>query len=223
MDLNRDFIISFAEPLSSIDTACIHLYQMVDTVKEAIPYVFRQSPKKIREYVIYAEWRPEVDYKLEIDSAAFVGLSGNVSNSFEQALKFRSLDEYATLRLNIPGTGNKAVVQLLNNSDNPVATQKTENNRCTFFFVAPGKYYMRLFMDENGNGEWDTGSYENNQQAEKVYYYPRMLDLRAMFEYDQDDWNINMPAAKQKPLEITKQKPDKVREKRNRNAERKFK
>ena len=50
-----------------------------------------------------------------------------------------------------------------------------------------------------------------------------MLDLRAMFEYDQDDWDINMPAEKQKPLEITKQKPDRVREKRNRNAERKFK
>jgi hypothetical protein len=82
---------------------------------------------------------------------------------------------------------------------------------------------MRLFIDENGNGKWDSGNYENKQQPEKVYYYPRMLELRAMFEYDQDDWDINMPAEQQKPLEITKQKPDKVREKRNRNAERKFK
>ena len=223
MDVHRDFKLKFVEPIGSIDTASIHLYQVVDTVNQPIPYVFRQSPDNIREYIIYAEWRPEKEYKLEIDSAAFVGLYGSASNRFDQPLKFRSLDEYATLRLNIPGTGNKAVVELLNNSDKPVATQRTENNRCTFFFVTPGNYYMRLFIDENGNGEWDTGNYENKQQAEKVYYYPRMLDLRAMFEYDQNDWNINMPAAKQKPLEITKQKPDKVREKRNRNAERKFK
>ncbi len=223
MDVHRDFKLKFVEPIGSIDTASIHLYQVVDTVNQPIPYVFRQSPDNIREYIIYAEWRPEKEYKLEIDSAAFVGLYGGASNRFDQPLKFRSLDEYATLRLNIPGTGNKAVVELLNNSDKPVATQRTENNRCTFFFVTPGNYYMRLFIDENGNGEWDTGNYENKQQAEKVYYYPRMLDLRAMFEYDQNDWNINMPAAKQKPLEITKQKPDKVREKRNRNAERKFK
>lgn len=223
MDVHRDYKLCFAEPLISIDTASIHLYQVVDTVNEPIPYVFRQSPDNIREYIIYAEWRPEMEYKLQIDSAAFVGLYGTASNRFEQSLKFRSLDEYATLRLNIPGTGSKAVVQLLSNSDQPVASQKTENNRCTFFFVAPGSYYMRLFIDENGNGKWDTGSYENKQQAEKVYYYPRMLELRAMFEYDQDDWNINMPAEKQKPLEITKQKPDRVREKRNRNAERKFK
>lgn len=223
MDVHRDFKLYFAEPLSSIDTASIHLYQMVDSVKEPIPYVFRQAPDNIREYIIYAEWRPEKEYKLEIDSAAFVGLYGVVSNGFEQTLKFRSLDEYATLRLNIPGTGNKGVVELLNASDKVVATEKTENNRCSFYFVNPGNYYMRLFIDENGNGKWDTGNYENKQQAETVYYYPRMLDLRAMFEYDQDDWNINMPAERQKPLEITKQKPDKEREKRNRNAERKFK
>ncbi|MBQ5663221.1 MAG: Ig-like domain-containing protein [Bacteroidaceae bacterium] len=223
MDVNRDLKLSFLEPLSSIDTACIHLYQMVDTVKEAIPYVFRQSSKSIREYIIYAEWRPEKEYKLEIDSAAFVGLYGNSSKKFEQTLKFRSLDEYATLRLNIPGTGSKAVVELLSNSDKAVDSQKTENNRCSFYFITPGSYYMRLFIDENGNGKWDSGNYENKQQPEKVYYYPRMLELRAMFEYDQDDWDINMPAEQQKPLEITKQKPDKVREKRNRNAERKFK
>ena len=223
MDVNRDLKLSFVEPLSSIDTAAIRLCQVVDSVENPIPFVFRQSPVNIREYIIYAEWRPEKEYKLTIDSAAFVGLYGAASNRFEQTLKFRSLDEYATLRLNIPGAGSNAVVQLLNNSDKPVATQKTENNRCSFYFIAPGSYYMRLFIDDNGNGKWDTGSYENKQQAEKVYYYPRMLDLRAMFEYDQDDWDINMPAEKQKPLEITKQKPDRVREKRNRNAERKFK
>ena len=223
LDVNRDFKLSFAEPLSSIDTASIHLYQVVDSVNNPIPYVFRQSPENIREYIIYAEWRPEQEYKLEIDSAAFVGLYGSASKRYDQTLKFRSLDEYATLRLNIPGSGNKAVVQLLDNSEHIVDAQKTENNRCTFFFVSPGKYYMRLFFDDNGNGKWDTGNYESKQPAEKVYYYPRMLELRAMFEYDQDDWNINMPADKQKPLEITKQKPDRERVKRNRNAEREFK
>ena len=223
MDVNRDFKIYFAEPLSSIDTSYIHLYQVIDSVKHPIPYVFRQSSDNIREYVVYAEWRPEKEYKVEIDSAAFRGIYGNVSHRFEQTLKFRSLDEYATLRLNIPGTDSKAVVELLNNSGVPVASQKTENNRCTFFFVSPGKYYLRLFMDDNGNGKWDTGNYENRQQPENVYYYPRMLELRAMFEYDQDDWNIKMSPERQKPLEITKQKPDRERVKRNRNAERKFK
>lgn len=225
MDVNRDYLLTFDEPLSNIDTSAIHLYQIVDSVPRPIPHILRQSEHNIRNYVIYAEWRPEQEYKIEIDSAAFTGLYGHSSDKFQQSIKFRSLDEYAVLRLNIPGTGNNAVVQLLGKNDQPFAEAKTEKNRCTFYFIPPGKYYMRLFIDRNGNGKWDTGHYGNGtkQQPEEVYYYPRMLDLRAMFEYDQDDWNINSPLQQQKPLEITKQKPQKERVKRSRNAERKFK
>ena len=223
MDVNKDFKIYFPEPLSCVDTAAIHLYQVVDTLKQPIPYVFRQSPENVREYILYAEWRPEKEYKLEIDSAAFQGLYGVSSKRFEQTLMFRSLDDYSTLRLNIPGTGNNAVVELLTSGDVPVASQRTNNSRCTFFFITPGKYYLRLFMDDNGNGKWDAGDYEKKLQPEKVYYYPRKLDLRAMFEYDQNDWNIKLSPERQKPLEITKQKPEKERAKRSRNADRKFK
>ena len=78
-------------------------------------------------------------------------------------------------------------------------------------------------MDENNNGKWDTGNFEKGIQPEKVYYYNRSLELRALFEYSQDDWDINQSLDQQKPLEITKQKPDKEKKKMNRNATRKFK
>jgi hypothetical protein len=80
-----------------------------------------------------------------------------------------------------------------------------------------------MLNDSNGNGKWDAGDCAKGLQPEMVYYYPHALELRALFEYDQDDWDINAPLDKQKPLEITKQKPDKERKKRNRNANRKFK
>jgi hypothetical protein len=102
-------------------------------------------------------------------------------------------------------------------------SQKTEQGRCTFYFIRPAKYYLRVIIDENCNGIWDTGDYASRVQPEKVYYYPHVLELKALFEYDQDDWDIMLPLNEQKPLEITKQKPDRERKKRNRNAERKFK
>ena len=82
---------------------------------------------------------------------------------------------------------------------------------------------MRLIFDDNGNGKWDTGDYEKGIQPEQVSYYHHELDLRALFEYTQEDWDINKPLNEQKPLEITKQKPDKERRKMNRNATRQFK
>ncbi len=222
MDFNTDLEITFDEPVASIDTSFIHINQMVDSVSVPVPFVFRQSKDNIRKYKIYAEWRPEQVYSLQIDSAAFKGIYGKVSEFYEQTMKFRSLDSYAVLYLTIPSTGNDAVVQLLSSGEAVVAEQRTENNKCSFFFVRPGMYYMRLYMDKNKNGKWDTGSFEDKIQPEECFYYPHPLDLRAFFEYQQDDWNIKAPLETQKPLEITKQKPDKEKVKISRNLSRQF-
>lgn len=223
MDVNVPYRIGFDEPLSSIDTSKIHVQKAIDdSTYVDIPFLFRYNDEKHRQYIIYAEWRPEQKYKVTVDSAAFHGLYGGTSDKFEEGMKFRSLDDYAVLNLAIPGAGTGAIVQLLKQDGAVVRSLPTKDSRCTFYFIKPGKYYLRLLMDENGNGKWDTGDYSKGLQPERVYYYPHELELRAMFEYDQDDWDINMPLNKQKPLKITKQKPDKEKKKRNRNADRKF-
>ena len=185
-------------------------------------FVFRRSDSSIKEYDLFAEWRPGMKYRLTVDSAAFKGMYGGVSEALSRDMQFRTLEEYAVLYLTIPGVGDNAIVQLLS-SDKVVKQERGNAGRCAFYFIKPGKYYLRLILDENNNGKWDTGCFEKSLQPEKVYYYPHSLDLRALFEYTQDDWDINAPLNEQKPLEITKQKPDKERKKMNRNATRKFK
>jgi hypothetical protein len=138
-------------------------------------------------------------------------------------MTFMSLDEYAVLYVNIAGVRNNGILQLLDARENVVMEQMTENGHCTFYFIKPGTYYMRLIFDANGNGKWDTGDFAKGIQPEHVSYYHHALDLRALFEYTQDDWDIGTPLNEQKPLEITKQKPDKERRKMNRNATRNFK
>ncbi len=222
MDINTDLKISFEEPLAAAETSYIHLMRVKDSVATPIPFVFEQSKTKLREYYIYAEWRPEEKYSLVIDSAAFTGLYGATSDKVEREIAFRSLDDYAVLYLTIPRTGNDAVVQLVNSGGGVAASQRTQGGKCAFFFIQPGKYSLRLFIDSNKNGKWDTGLYEEALQPEQLFYYPHILDLRALFEYEQDDWDITAPLEKQKPLEVTKQKPDEERKKMNRNATRKF-
>ena len=223
MDVNGDCAFTFDEPLLSVDTAAIQLFSMVDTTWVPMEYIYRQSDRNIRDYKIFAEWRPGQKYRLIADSAAFRGLYGGVSEKIVRDMAFRTLDEYAVLYVNVRGVGDDAIVQLINSNEKIVMQEKLQGGRCSFYFVKPGTYYMRMLVDSNGNGKWDTGEYDKGLQPEKMYYYHHKLDLRALFEYSQDDWDINMPLDKQKPLEITKQKPPKERVKRNRNATRKFK
>ena len=222
-DVDGRFRFVFEEPLQHFDPSAIHLSVQVDTVFQPLEFHLVQSPDNIREYDLFAEWRPGENYTVTVDSAAFKGVYGGVSKSFTQGLKFRTLDEYAVLYLTVPGVGDNGIVELINGQESVVKRERTDDGRCSFYFVKPGKYYLRLLDDENGNGKWDTGDFEQGVQPEKVYYYHHALDLRALFEYSQDDWDITAPLNEQKPLEITKQKPDRERRKMNRNATRRFK
>lgn len=223
MDVNATVRLTFDEPLLSLDTAAIHVSVKSDTLWVPVDFVLEHSRTNIRQYNLYAEWLPGETFLVQADSAAFKGIYGAASKEFKQEMRFRPLDDYAVLYLDIRGAGDNAVVQLLDKAEKVVQHTKCENSRCAFYFIKPGTYYLRLFVDDNGNGVWDTGNYEKALPPERVYYYPHSLELRALFEYTQDDWDITMPLDKQKPLEITKQKPDKERKKLNRNATRKFK
>lgn len=222
-DVDNKIAFKFDEPLLSVDMSAIRVVEMVDTVPVPVDHVFMPDSDNIRQYDLFAEWRPENTYVVTADSAAFKGLYGGVSNKFSQSMTFRSLDDYAVLYVDVAGVGDGAILQLLDSKESVVKEQKTESGKCAFYFIRPGKYYMRLIFDDNGNGKWDTGDYENGIQPERVVYYHHSLDLRALFEYSQDDWNTALPLNEQKPLEITKQKPDKERRKMNRNATRNFK
>lgn len=221
-DVYATLTLDFDEPLARIDTQAIHLRLKVDTLWKDIPSRFEQVEGQTRKYRIRAEWRPEQEYELTIDSAAFTGIYGLHTDKQKQTMKMRSLDEYGTLAFDVTGVtlAPKAYVELLSADDKPVRRESLEKGHAEFFFLNPGKYYARLVNDANGNGKWDTGLYADRLQPEQVYYYPQMLEVRALWDMRQD-WNVSaLPVEKQKPLEITKQKPEEKKEKRSKNAER---
>lgn len=221
-DVYANLTISFEEPLARIDTQAIHLKLKVDTLWKDIPYRFELMDGQIRQYRIRAEWRPEQEYELSIDSMAFVGIYGLHSDKLKQTMKMRSLDEYGTLAFDVTG-GNlspNAYVELLNTDDKPVRREPLLKGHAEFFFLNPGKYYARIIDDANDNDKWDTGLFAEKLQPEHVYYYPQVLEVRALWDMRQD-WNINATTlTEQKPLEITKQKPEEKKERRSKNAER---
>lgn len=224
-DVNRVLTFEFNEPLLSYDINAIHVRHKVDTLWNDIPYVFEPIEGQLLKYRLLAEWRPEQEYELEIDSIAFIGLYGLHTNKLKQNLKMRSLDDYGTITFDVKGRdlAKGAFVELLNTQDIAVNKVKVENGRAEFFFITPGKYYARLVNDQNENELWDTGLYVEKLQAEKVYYYPQALEVRALWDMRQD-WNLDAtPLNMQKPLDITKQKPDTEKQSRNKNAERKNK
>ena len=214
-------IIESPTPLQLIDTAGIHLQTKVDTTWVPVRYSFRQHPESIRKYVLSANWQVGTEYSLDIDSAAVVDIYGLETSAVKQAFKTKGEEEYSTLEVNLSGLRDTGVVvQLLSGSDAVVRQQRTKDNHTKFLYVTPGKYYIRAFVDANGNNLWDTGDYDANRQPEDVYYYPQETECKAKWDVKRD-WDVSaLPRYQQKPQAITKQKPDQQKKLKNRNIER---
>ena len=214
--------IEMPTPLDVCDTSKVHLYSMIDSVWYQAPCEFRQMANSIRQYELLVDWRMDTEYSFEVDSAAFIDIYGNVSNPFKQGVKVKGTDEFSLLVVNISGLNvvdTTIIVQLLN-SDAPVREVRVKNGKAKFDYLAPGKYYMRAFVDANGNGIWDTGDYKEDRQAEAVYYYPQEMECKEKWDVTKS-WNLTeLPRFRQKPAAITKQKPDQEKKLKNRNLER---
>ena len=223
MDPTGTIIIEMPTPLASLDTAAIHLYSQIDTLWYRAPFEFSRKDSTLRYYEIRADWQPEREYSLEIDSAAFVDIYGLVSNEFRQGIKVKSLDEYSTLVMQLSGIkDSNIVVQLLDKSENVVQQVKAETDgSAAFFYINPAVYYVRAFIDRNGNNLWDTGKYDEDLQPEDVYYYSRSIECKAKWDSTLQ-WNLTeRKRFQQKPGELTKQKNSKTKKKQmNRNIDR---
>ena len=220
-DPDQNVIITMPAPLAKADTSCIHLYSKHDTLWYRSPYVFRPKQGANRTYELLGEWRPGIEYSLEIDTMAFTDIYGKTSAPYKQGFKVRSEDSYATVLFEVTGMKDTTiVVQLLSSSDEVVKEVSTDNGTAEFFYVKPGTYYARMFVDSNRNGEWDTGLYADDRQAETTYYYPEKLECKEKWDMTLT-WNpTSRKPFMQKPLEITKQKPEKEKTIRRRNLER---
>lgn len=233
LDPDKNIAFDFPTPLATVDTSKIHLYAQHDSVWYASPCLFVQRRDSTvtpinaiygsnrRMYELRGEWRPDIEYSMECDSAAFVDIYGLASKPIKQGFKVKSLDEYSTILFNIQGLeGQQLIMQLLDAQDNVAKQAKVVNSTAEFFYVEPKTYYARLIVDANGNGRWDTGDYDQQLAPEQVFYYPEKIECKAKWDVTQS-WSPDTGRLwEQKPSAILKQKSEKKQIIKNRNAER---
>lgn len=211
----------FDEPVAHIDSSLIRLELRRDSLYESRPYLFVQDTLNPLRFTLIGEWRPGQAYRLIIDSAAVTSIYDHHNMAIRLSFNIPALDTYASLFVNVKGLeGENIRVQLLSPTDNVQREISAKDGRADFFFLRSGEYFMRLYVDRNRNNRWDTGDYASGLQPEEMYYYPEPLRLRSNWDIEQE-WDVlSTPVVKQKPERITKQKPDRAKVIRQRNAER---
>ena len=227
------FYFESPTPILTADTSRIHLTTKVDSIVINKPYILAERtimadsimPAARRFFVLRPDstgnlWTQGTSFNLELDSAAFTDIYGNVSKAEKKAINVKKEDEFTTIVFHVNRSEEVPYVgQLLDKSERVVRQAISNTGDLTFNYVKTGEYYLRTFADRNGNGVWDTGKFATDLQAETMWYYPEKLECKAKWPLEKT-WTPTTTTDRLKPSEITKQKPEKEKKIKNQNMER---
>lgn len=195
----------FKEPIKEIVKDSIKLSLKVDTLLQDVNYkiVFDDSICKKNMYIVF---KKELggEYQLRMDSASIVSFYGKACNEFNKPIKIKKLEEYSNLYIKFPSHVENGIVQLLSEKEAVVRECPVENAEAYFEDINPSAYYIRMFIDENGNKKWDTGNLKEKIQPEMVYYYPKKLQLRANWDMEETWPYQKLETLKQRPEDLVK-------------------
>jgi len=191
-DIYSRLTLDVPEPLEKFDYTMIHLTHKVDTVEQDVQFTVEPDSVNLRRYRIIYPWEFQEEYTLIIDSAAATSIGGYPSNKFGQKLKVRDEGYYAKIILTMANLGGPSVVQMVKNTDKEEVVQQisiASDGEIEFPYLNPDKFKIRLFIDRNQNGRWDTGNLDKGIQPERVVYFPKIIKTRSNFEV-RETWNL---------------------------------
>ena len=101
------------------------------------------------------------------------------------------IEQFANIVGNINGNYILPVVVELRNEDNSFKTELSFDGKFKIDNVNSGTYQLFAYQDRNNNKILNTGNLQDDSKSEKFYVYPDSLILRANWELEIEDWEIN--------------------------------
>lgn len=224
VDLNKEIGLIAKEPISYFDSTKITLFHTDDSLKTPLPFTFEKDTTVYRRYNLYYKWAPETNYTLEIDSAACVNIYGITSKKISKKFSTREEEFYGSRELILTNVTMPMIIQLVKNDDKEeIILEKkiAEDDSVLFDYLSPGKYKMKVIYDENGNGKWDRGSYQDKIQPEKVSYINEVVKVRSNWD-EKYSWDLKPDlkfVKKIRDLELEEKQRKEAEEKARKDAE----
>jgi hypothetical protein len=91
-----------------------------------------------------------------------------------------------TIKVNDVETGKTTESQSFQTEVSPLMLSPESAINEALKTIEPKLYTVRIIYDDNANDEWDTGNYLAKKQPEEIIYFPKLIDVRANWDVEQD-------------------------------------
>lgn len=206
----RDFeiydtlMLSCTTPLAAIEQDSIHLVKRNEEDETVVPFTFAPYDTLPTQLLFIANLQPGENYELRLDSGALHDIYGVTHIAGNYPLTVKTQADYSTLRVKLIPFEPLARIQILDNNDQVLRELPAVPEGAFFEYLKPDGYYMRLYLDLNGDGQWTTGSWAEKRQPEPVYYFPQKIQTKSNWDFD-EEWDYKaVEQTLSKPKELLK-------------------
>lgn len=180
-DLLSPLLLKAEFPLKDLDTSKVVL---TDKEFNRLDGYKIETDSTGKNLIIRYDWKENTGYAL-IQQKGFVSDSIGNTISRTDSLKFgtKKNTDYGSMDIRIENLDTAQHPILYLQRDNVVAYRQQLNaNRFAIKLFPPGEYEIRILLDNNNNGRWDTGNYWKKVQPERVITRKQKLQIRANWD-----------------------------------------
>ena len=184
-DLLEPLVLTFQNPLKSVVLDSVVLSDTNYKPIKAPQFIIDSTRKKLT--ATYS-WTPDQTLNLFVFTGAFEDSNGlKLKKTDTLTFKTKNTNQYGSLKINFNNLdlAKHPLLQFLSGQELKYKFALISNVWKTDL-MAPGDYEIRILYDENNNGQWDPGNYQNKIQPEKGIVLPQKISIKADWENERD-------------------------------------
>ena len=183
---NQDFVITSNY---FVDKIMPEKWTLVsDSIKQDFTAKIQESnPFQI---VIKSDFKEGKKYSLTVPKESVSSFYESILKSYRFDFEINKQEKFGILVLTLENAPeNNFWLQLLTENGTVAYSRYGKEKILNFNSLLPGKYKLRILVDENNNGIWDGADFESGTFAEEIYLYNKTLEIRPLWEI-RETWNL---------------------------------
>ena len=182
----KDFVVTSNYYLDKIQPEKWSLVS--DSIKQE--FTAEISEKNPFEIQIKSDFKEGKKYALTIPKETVSSFYETIKKSYRFDFEADKTENYGELTVTLENAPEqKFWIQLITESGVIAYSKYGKETLINFNSLKPGKYDLRILVDENENGIWDSANFADNIFAEPVYIFDKKIEVRPLWEI-RETWKI---------------------------------
>lgn len=185
------YSFKFTKPIQKYDLTKIEFTNDTIIKIPVAPKDIKWNSEKTEMKILINGKKAKEFVRLKMEKGSFISVDNDSTQKYISNHPIRDSENYGTISGEVKNPKKKGFfVELLNERFEVI--QKVDNiSKYEFAFVKAGIYNIRLSVDENRNGRWDSGDLEKNQLPETIKFSNDKIKLKQNFELTGYDFTID--------------------------------